>query len=187
MKTLKNTFAILLAILILSCSKDKETTTPDQNTIPAGTADIKITAGQVNKTIVGTCGWSNVQGVNFVAAKDNNNSTRILNIDFNIPAPPSETTTYIIKSASDNSTDPKHVKMSFTEIVGNTLFIWNSNTDLSLFLNKQLKVVVEGNKVSIDLNGITLKAQTDAGLFTNGNVGEFAKVGELTGTLIFYK
>ena len=187
MKTLKNTFAILLAVLTLSCSKDEETTTPKQQTSPAGTADLKITAGQANKTIVGTCGWSTAQGVNFVAAKDNSNSTRVLNINFNIPTPPSETTTYIIKSASDNSTDPKHVKMSFSEIVGNTLFEWNSNTAIQLFLNKQLKVVVEGNKLSIDVNGISLKAQTDAGLFTNGNVGEFAKNGELSGTLIFYK
>ena len=47
--------------------------------------------------------------------------------------------------------------------------------------------MVAGNKVTANLAGITLEADTVQSGFTNLNVGEYAKPGPLSGNLTFYK
>lgn len=200
MKHLKITTFLILAVLLstslVACKKKKEnTTTTPANTSGGSTtsaptpttgvsiANITVTTGSVTTTLTGPCGWAVAGGVNYIGANDQTLTQRVCAINFNIPNPPSQTTTYsIVASASNNGTSANIVDMSFAEIAGNNLLEWSStNTSGSVTL------VVSGNKVTVNLAGITLKAQTSSGFFTNLNVGELAKPGVLSGTLVFYK
>lgn len=200
MKHLKITTFLILAVLLstslVACKKKKEnTTTTPANTSGGSTtsaptpttgvsiANITVTTGSVTTTLTGPCGWAVAGGVNYIGANDQTLTQRVCAINFNIPNPPSQTTTYsIVASASNNGTSANIVDMSFAEIAGNSLLEWSStNTSGSVTL------VVSGNKVTVNLAGITLKAQTSSGFFTNLNVGELAKPGVLSGTLVFYK
>ncbi len=199
MKTLKiNSIIILIvmvASLLIACKKKTESTPTPTNTGGGSTtsaptpttgvsvANITVTTGSVTTKLTGPCGWAVAGGVNYIGANDNVLTQRAFAINFNVPNPPSQTTTYsIVASASNNGTSVNIVDMSFVEIAGNSSLSWEStNTSGSITLT------VSGNKVTVNLAGITLKAQTNSGFFTNLNVGELAKPGALSGTLVFYK
>ena len=189
------TTALILSILVvlLSCKKKSKeetndsvatstttTTSTTSNPSQISVASITITSGAKTTTLTGTCGWANAAGVNYIGAKDQNKSLRVLEASFNIQNLPSQTTTYALVAYDVNDTDPTHVNMSFSEQIGNGLLEWTSTSG-------NLKLVVSGNKVTVDLAGITLQAQTNSGFYTNLNTGDYANPGVLSGTLTFYK
>ncbi|MES2131234.1 MAG: hypothetical protein V4506_02730 [Bacteroidota bacterium] len=191
------TTALILSILVilLSCKrKSKEetndpvvssaTTTTSTTSTPSqvSVASITLTSGAKTITVSGTCGWATVAGINYIGAKDQNKSLRVLEASFNIQSLPSQTTTYPLVAYDVNDTDPTHVSMSFSEQIGNGLLEWTSTS-----ASANLKLVVSGNKVTVDLAGITLQAQTNSGFYTNLNTGDYANPGVLSGTLTFYK
>ncbi len=187
--------AILLSGSVTACKKKKENTTPASTTTsgsntstPTSTtgvsvANITVTSGSATTTITGPCGWAVAGGVHYIGANDQALNQRAFAINFNIPDPPSQTTTYsIVASSSNNGTSANLVDMSFSEIAGNSLLSWESVNN-----SGSVTLTVSGSKVTINLSGITLKAQTNSGFFTNLNVGELAKPGIMSGTIVFYK
>lgn len=185
-----------LAIVLLACKKkEKEeqndpgpvsttstTSTTSSTTTPAGVASVTVTSGTKTTTLSGSCGWASAGGVNYIGAKDQNNSLRILETTFNIQTLPSQTTTYALVAYDVNDTDPTHVSMSFSEQIGNGLLEWNSTAS-----SGNLTLAVNGNKITANLTGISLKAQTNSGFYTNLNTGDYANPGVLSGTLTFYR
>lgn len=193
MKTI--VFILLLAVVLLACKKkDKDqqndptplsTTTGGSTTggpVQTSVATITVTSGTKTTTLSGPCGWAVAGGVKYIGANDQANNKRVMEASFNIQDLPAQTTTYTLVAYDVNDTDPAHVSMSFTEISGNSLLQWSSGST-----SGNLTLVVTGNKVTVDLSGITLKAQTNSGFYTNLNTGEYANPGVLSGTLTFYK
>lgn len=177
-------FITLSAVLLMSCKKDekKPTSTTTTPTTEEGHADITLTmpTGEVYQ-LNGPCGWATVSGTNYIGANHASNNLRTFSTFFNISELPSQTTSYtLVEDGSD--TDPTHITMNITEISGDTITGWHSNTT-----SGTLTMVVNGNEITVNLAGITLYPQTNSGFFTNGNVGAFANSGALTGTLTFYK
>jgi hypothetical protein len=173
---------VMFSVLCVSCdnAEDSNNDSPP-TTNDVGTANIILTAGGQEFKITGPCGWASAAGANYIGANQSDNNLRAFSTYFNIAALPASTTTYTLVGDS-NDTDPTHIIMNITEISGTTLISWNSkNTSGTLTL------VVEGNKIIANLEGITLYPQTSSGAFTNGNTGAFANNGVLTGTLTFYK
>lgn len=185
-----------LGIVLLACKKkEKEeqndpgpvsttstTSTTSSTTTPAGVASVTVTSGTKTTTLSGSCGWASAGGVNYIGAKDQNNSLRILETTFNIQNLPSQTTTYALVAYDVNDTDPTHVSMSFSEQIGNGLLEWSSTAS-----SGNLTLAVTGNKITVNLTGISLKAQTNSGFYTNLNTGDYANPGVLSGTLTFYR
>lgn len=198
MNHLKISTILLLVVVfstsLIACKKKKESTTTTSSgggtttsaptpTTGVSVANITVTTGSVTTRLTGPCGWAVAGGVNYIGANDQTLTQRAFAINFNIPNPPSQTTTYsIVASASNNGTSANIVDMSFAEIAGNSSLAWNSSNS-----SGSVTLVVSGNKVTVNLSGITLTAQTNSGFFTNLNVGELAKPGVLSGTLVFYK
>lgn len=188
MKTTKQTFTAILFLacttLLTACDKEEKNPTPSGTPSPTqqdGVADITLTAGGEEFKLTGPCGWASAGGTHYIGANHATNSQRVFAANFNIDVLPSVTTTYtLVQDYLD--TDPTHITMNITEIAGDTLTEWSSSDS-----SGSLTLVVEGNKVSVNLAGITLTAQTNSGFFVNGNVGNFANDGSLTGTLVFYK
>lgn len=186
---------LLLAVVLLACKKkDKDqqkdptplTTTSGGSTtsgpVQTSVATITVTSGTKTTILSGPCGWAVAGGVKYIGANDQANTKRVMEASFNIQDLPAQTTTYTLVAYDINDTDPTHVSMSFTEIIGNGLLEWSS-----ISTSGNLTLVVTGNKVTVDLSGITLKAQTNSGFYTNLNTGEYANPGVLSGTLTFYK
>lgn len=182
-----------LIITALACKKKKETTTPPTSNSSTSTtttgapvqvsaATITLTSGSKTTTITGSCGWATAGGVNYIGAHDTNKELRIFEATFNIQDPPAQTTTYTLTAYDVNDTNPAHVSMSIAEQIGNGLLEWDSSNS-----SGTVTLVVTGNKVTVDLSGVTLAAQTNSGFYTNLNVGDYANPGVLTGTLTFYK
>jgi hypothetical protein len=177
-------FIALSASMLMSCKKDEKK--PVSSTTPPvteeGSADITLTmpTGEVYQ-LNGPCGWATAAGTNYIGANHSSNNLRTFSAFFNISELPSQTTSYtLVEDGSD--TDPTHITMNITEINGDTLTEWHSQTT-----SGTLTMVVTGNEINVNLSGITLYPQTNPGFFTSGNVGAFANSGALTGTLTFYK
>lgn len=183
----------LAAVLVACKKKDKDpqndptpvsTTTGGSTTSgPSQTslATVTLTSGAKTTTITGSCLWSNSSvGRRYITSQDQNKNLRVLHIPFNISALPTQTTTYSLVPYDNNDTDPTHIFMSFTEQIGSGYLSWYSESG-------SLTLAVAGNKVTANLAGITLKADTVQSGFTNLNVGEYAKPGILSGSLTFYK
>lgn len=171
-----------ITLFTISCSKDDndETSTETNTTNSEGEANIILTAGGQEFKLKGPCGWAVAGGVNYIGANQSDNQLRIFSADFNISELPTETTTYtLVEDVFD--TDPSHITMNISELAGSKLTEWSSKNT-----SGKLTLTVEGNKITANLEGIILYAQTDSGLFTNGNTGAFANNGVLTGTLTFY-
>lgn len=189
-------FILSLGIVLLACKKkDKDqqkdptplttTTTGGSTTsgpVQTSVATITVTSGTKTTVLSGPCGWAVAGGVKYIGANDQVNTKRVMEASFNIPDLPAQTTTYTLVAYDVNDTDPTHVSMSFTEIIGNGLLEWTS-----VSTSGNLTLVVSGNKVTVNLSGISLKAQTNSGFYTNLNTGEYANPGLLSGTLTFYK
>ena len=193
-ETMKAILSILSIIVMFGSCKKKtpaeETETPvvtsttSTTSTPAqvSVASVTVTSGTKTTTLSGTCGWASAGGVKYIGAKDQANSLRILEASFNIQDLPAQTTTYALMAYDVNDTNPAHVSMSFSEQRNGGLLEWNSVSS-----SGNLTLVVSGNKVTVNLAGITLQAQTNSGFYTNLNTGEYANPGVLTGALTFYK
>lgn len=192
---MKAMITILSAIVMCSACKKKETkeetetpvvtsttSTTTTTTTPASVASITVTSGTKTTTLSGPCGWANAAGMDYIGANDQANNLRTLYASFNIQSLPAQTTTYLLVADDVNDTDPTHVSMSFSEQIGNGLLEWSSTSS-----SGNLTLVVSGNKVTVNLSGISLQAQTNSGFYTNLNTGEYANPGILSGTLTFYK
>ncbi len=192
MKKIAFIFSITLILTASACKKKSETTTtptPSSTTttttgapVQVSAATITVTSGAQTTTITGSCGWASAGGVHYIGAHDQNKNLRIFDATFNIENPPAQTTTYTLVAYNVNDTDPTHVSMSISEQIGNGLLEWDSSNS-----SGTITLVVTGNKVTVDLSGITLPAQTNSGFFTNLNTGDYANAGVLSGSLTFYK
>jgi hypothetical protein len=174
-------FAIIA--IITACNKNNAAPSSSGSTNPPqgeSVSDITLTAGGVEFKVAGPCGWASAGGAHYIGSNHATNNLRTFSAYFNIENPPTQTTTYVLV-ADEMDTDPTHITMNVAEIAGSTLTEWFS-TDAS----GTLTLVVTGNKITVDLSGIVLSPQTDAGFFTNGNVGAFANQGVLSGTMVFY-
>jgi hypothetical protein len=193
-RIMKTTVFILSLALVLQACKKKDKDQPNDPTPVTTTggsttsgstqtsiATVSLTSGTKTTTITGSCLWSNSSvGRRYITSQDQNKSLRVLHIPFNIPALPAQTTTYSLVPYDANDTDPTHIFMSFTEQIGSGYLSWYSTSG-------SLTLVVAGNKVTANLAGITLEADTVQSGFTNLNVGEYAKPGALSGNLTLYK
>lgn len=184
MKKIKKILALLLfSVIILSCDKGDDSNSSSTNP-GQGIANITLTAGGEEFKINGPCGFASAGGAKYIGANQEGNNLRTFSSYFNITELPSTTTTYtLVEDVLDE--DPLHITMNVTELSGSNSSIlteWSS-TDSS----GTLTLVVDGNKVTANLAGITLAPGTGGFGFTNGNVGAFANNGILTGTLTFYK
>ncbi|MEO8234974.1 MAG: hypothetical protein ABI549_06130 [Flavobacterium sp.] len=88
----------------------------------------------------------------------------------------------MVEDASSTHTNPNHTTMSIGELTGSTLTEWFSKDT-----SGTLTLVVDGNKTTANLAGITLYPYQGNPIFSTGNTGAFANNGALTGTLVFYK
>lgn len=160
----------------MSCKKDEKkptsTTTPPTE---EGSANITLTLtnGQLFQ-LSGPCGWAVAGGANYIGANHSSNSLKTFSTYFNIPELPSQTTTYTLVD-DQFDTDPTHITMNITEIIGSSWIEWTS-TDVS----GSLTLVVQGNKVTADLSGITLEGGSS-------NASPYNANGTLSGTLTLYK
>ena len=176
-------WAGLLTVFFVSCSKDNPTVaSAPMATSGVSTADITITAGNQQLKLAGPCGWANAAGTAYIGANHATNNLKVFGVNFNITNPPTQTTTYQIVDWETVKT-ASNVSIYFSEISGNNTILteWNSKDN-----SGNLKIVVEGNKYTVNLSGITLYPQTTS-IYTSGNLGAFANPGTLTGTLTFYK
>lgn len=184
MKKIKLILVLLsITLFTISCNSDSNdgNSTGTETTNSEGEANIILTAGGQEFTLKGPCGWTVALGAKYIGANQSDNNLRTFSSYFNISELPSVTTTYTL--ADDVSdTDPKLITMNITEISGSKLTEWSSKSS-----SGKLTLVVDGNKITANLAGITLFPQTNSGAFTNGNTGAFANNGVLTGKLTFYK
>lgn len=169
-------FIALSASMLMSCKKDEKKPTP--NPTPAteeGSANITLTLtnGQVYQ-LSGPCGWSVAGGSNYIGANQSSNNLKTFSTFFNISELPAQTTTYqLVDDPSD--TDPTHIWMNITELVGSSWIEWTSND-----ASGNLTLVVQGNKVTVDLAGVTLENGSS-------NASPYDANGTLSGTLTLYK
>lgn len=191
---MKTIVSILLVLVMVSSCKKKTPAEEAETPVVASTtsttstpaqvsiANVTVTSGTKTTTLSGSCGWASAGGVKYIGAQDQVNSLKALEASFNIQNLPSQTTTYTLVAYDMNDTDPTHVSMSFSEQINGGLLEWSS-----IATSGNLTLVVSGSKVTVNLAGITLKAQTNSGFYTNLNTGEYANPGVLSGTLVFYK
>lgn len=194
MKTIKINFKnamicvmiVMLSILSVSCNpEDNNTGTAPAAQPIAGAANIILTAGGQEFKVVGPCGWATAAGLNYIGANQGDNNLRTFFANFNIAQLPTTTTTYTLVADNNTDTNPTHITMSIGEVTTGSNPVstsWNSKST-----SGTLTLVVDGNKVTVNLAGITLYPQTNSGFYTNGNTGAFANNGALTGTLVFYR
>lgn len=182
-------FAVIamMGLLTVSCNPEDSNTgsVPVAQPTP-GTADVKLTAGGQEFKVIGPCGWANAAGLNYIGANQADNNLRTFFANFNIAQLPATTTTYtLVADTNDTDTNPTHITMSIGEVTTGSNPVstsWNSKAS-----SGTLTLVVDGNKITANLAGITLYPQTNSGFYINGNTGAFANNGALTGTLTFYK
>ncbi len=174
---------LFFAVLAIIAACNKNDAAPNNTPTPAqeeSGSNITLTAGGQEFKIIGPCGWASAGGTHYIGSNHSENNMRTFATYFNIENPPTQTTTYtLVEDVLD--TDPTHITMNIAEISNNTLIEWFSTTT-----SGTVTLVVEGNKITVDLTGIVLNPQTNSGFFTNGNVGAFANPGTLSGTLVFY-
>ena len=174
---MKLIFFIALSVFpLLACKKEENK--PSSSTTPTpqeGQANITLTLtnGEVFQ-LNGPCGWATAMGVNYIGANHSSNNLRTFETTFNIPTLPNQTTTYTLVD-DQFDTDPTHIYMNITEITGSTWVEWTSHDN-----SGQLTLVVNGNTVTANLDGILLEAGSTNANPLNAN-------GTLSGTLTLYK
>lgn len=187
MKSKLSMIMVFAIVLMLGCSKKEiEDATDETIVASAGTADITLKAGNSTFKLIGSCGWAVAANVKYIGAKHTDNNLRVFSANFSIDELPTKTTTYTLVESNANDKDVTHVSMSITQLTGNKLFSYvSSNT------SGKLTLVVDGNKVTANLSGITLQPTilTDIQklMYTSENVGDFANAGALSGTLTLYR
>lgn len=164
----------LSASVLMACKKDDKkpaTTTPAAQ---EGQADITLTLtnGQLFQ-LNGPCGWATSMGVNYIGANHAANNLKVFEATFNLTELPSQTTTYTLVDNQFDE-DPTHIWMTLTEIMGSSYVEWTSHD-----ASGTLTLVVDGNHVTANLNGITLEA--------GSNAAPYNASGVLSGTLSLYK
>ena len=180
MKTTRWILIVSTALLTLSfCTKKGEPA--EEEAGGEGKANITLTAGGEKYTIQGPCGWASAGGNRYIGANDDSNSLKTFSAFFNLQNPPSKTTTYTLTGDSFDE-NPEHITMNITEIKSGGLFEYNSTST-----SGKLTLEVSGKKITVKLDGITLKPRTeDSGFYKSLNTGAFSQQGTLSGTLEFY-
>ena len=143
---------------------------------PSGTADITLTTtpGGTEFKLNGPCGWAYAAGVGYVGANQLNDSSKAFSIDTNLTELPTETTTFTITNDIFDE-DPLKVSIHFID------FEDSGYTSFDGFIGSgTVTFVVEGNKVTVNLAGVTLRAD-------DANDAPYNQDGALTGTLTFYR
>lgn len=169
-------FIALSASLLMSCKKDEKKPTPTPTPVTEeGHADITLTLtnGEVFQ-LSGPCGWAVAGGSNYIGANHSSNSLKTFSTFFNIPELPAQTTSYILVD-DQFDTDPTHIYMNITEMIGSSWIEWTSSD-----MSGHLTLVVQGNKVTADLSGIVLENGSS-------NASPYNAGGTLSGTLTLYK
>ena len=165
--------AVMIAFVFASCDSgsDSKSSSP-----AAGTADITLTTttGETFK-LNGPCGWAYAGGVGYVGANQTGDPLKTFSVDTNLTSLPTATTTYTITNdVLDES--PTKITMHFVKM--NTS---GSYTSFDGYIGSgNLTLAVDGNKVTANLAGITLKADS-------ANAAPYNHDGALSGTLTFYK
>lgn len=179
---------VFVATGLIACSNSDDSNgngPDDQNPAQQGTANIILTAGGEQYKITGPCGWAEAMDTHFIGANDGSNNLKTFSSFFNLESLPSQTTTYTLVKSPDwdeEDHDPTHVWMNITEIRNGGLLEYNSDN-----ASGTLTMVVEGNKITVDLSGIVLQPSEGSPIYENLNVGAFSNPGTLSGTLEFYK
>ncbi len=177
MKTQGWVLIVCTALLTLSfCTKKNDPEGQSQE----GKANITLTAGGEQYKIQGPCGWASAGGTRYIGANDAASSLKTFSTFFNLENPPKQTTTYTLV-ADQFDEDPGHITMNITEIKNGGLFDYNSTNT-----SGKLTLVVSGKKISVNLDGITLKPTTESMIYKSLNTGAFSQPGTLSGTLEFY-
>jgi hypothetical protein len=171
-------FVALSATLLMSCKKDEKKPTPNPTPTPVteeGSANITLTLtnGEVYQ-IAGPCGWAVAGGSHYIGANHSSNNLKTFSTFFNISELPAQTTTYTLVDDQLDE-DPSHIWMNITEMVGSSWIEWTSHD-----ASGNLTLVVQGNKVTVDLAGIVLENGSS-------NASPYNANGTLSGTLTFYK
>lgn len=179
MKTAKWILMVSIVLLTLSFCTKKDAPGEEEQA-GEGKADITLTAGGEKYTIKGPCGWASAGGNRYIGANDGSNSLKTFSTFFNLQEPPTKTTTYTLVDDSFDE-DPTHITMNITELKNGGLFEYNS-TDAS----GKLTLEVSGKKITVKLDGITLKPTIESNFYTSLNTGAFSQTGTLSGTLEFY-
>lgn len=183
-------FLLFVVSAFITCSNNDEgsgNNNDNNNPAEEGVANITLTAGNEQYKINGSCGWAVAMDSHYIGANDADNNLKTFSSFFNISELPSQTTTYTLVKApewDEEDNDPTHIWMNITEIRGgNGLFEYTSDD-----ASGTLTLVVTGNKVTVDLNGIVLQPNPgDNPIFENLNVGAFSNSGTLSGSLEFYR
>lgn len=144
-----------------------------------GKADITLTAGGEQYRIQGPCGWASAGGARYIGANEASNSLKTFSAFFNLENPPTQTTTYILVGDSFDE-DPGHITMNVTEIKNGGMFEYTSTNT-----SGKLTLEVSGKKITVKLDGITLKPTTENPIYKSLNTGAFSQPGTLSGTLEF--
>ena len=165
----------LSALVLLSAACKKENLSEGTK---EGSADITLTLTNGEKVhIKGPCGWAVAMDVPYIGANHADNNLLIFHCSFNISAPPSSTTTYTLV-ADNQDTDPAHAWINVTLVKNGSIIGWSS-TDAS----GSVTLNVTGKKVTVNLNGIGLKASDGF----NANPAPYDAAGALSGSLEFYR
>lgn len=178
MKTTKWILIVSTALLTLSfCTKKDE---PGEEQTGEGKADITLTAGGEKYTIKGPCGWASAGGNRYIGANDGSNSLKTFSVFFNLENPPTQTTAYTLTGDMMDE-DPGHITMNITELKNGGMFEYTSTSS-----SGKLTLEVSGKKITVKLDGITLKPTTESMIYKSLNTGAFSQQGTLSGTLEFY-
>jgi hypothetical protein len=168
---------ILFAAIIgmfAACDEGNDDVTP-YYVAPAGTADVTLTMTNGGTyTLSGPCGWAYAAGVGYVGATQNGNALKTFSIDTNLTALPTQTTTFTLTN-DFVSEDPTLARVHLTEFMGSTYISWDSTTT-----SGEVTFVVNGNEVTVNLDGIALTADD-----VNAEPNDYN--GTLSGTLKFYR
>jgi len=197
-------FVTTVAISLLSarCS-DKKSATEElgfKNTYD-GTINATLTAGGKEFKVIGACGTLEAgygdKKVKQIAGNHGEVPTRAMTISFVNNELPTKTTKYTIvkakKMGEAPDADATHVTIWIGEIINkyeNGQIVSITNTSWTSDNNSgQITINVTGNKITANLQGITLKPRTAADnpfpskLDVLGNTGAFANAGKLSGTI----
>lgn len=166
-------FTVFTIGLLTSCDSSSDS---KSSASPAGRANITLTTtGGTEFKLEGPCGWAFAAGVGYIGANQEDDALKAFSVDTNLTELPSTTTTYTI---TDDVLDesPTKITMHFTKFNSGSSF-----TSFDGYVGSgTLTLVVSGNKVTADLSGIRLKADT-------ANPAPYNQNGTLSGTLEFYK
>ncbi|MET6996276.1 hypothetical protein [Chitinophaga defluvii] len=195
------TAAVITLLSVYCGDKKSEAEELDFKNTYDGTINATLTAGGKEFKVVGACGTLEAgygdKKIKKIAGNHGAVPTRAMTISFVNNELPAKTTKYTIVKAKKigeaPDPDPTHVTIWVGEIINkyeNGQIVSTTNTSWTSDNNSgQITINVNGNKMTVNLEGITLKPRTAADnpfpskLDVLGNTGAFASNGKLSGTI----